>query len=92
LVAKFAFSNSNVHRYTPGRFEQLLAMGSVVLHAESGQDVHFFNALIPFFHYVPIMVGTYPKCHAQMLVKVPKMSPKYPKCLGLSILHARRAG
>jgi hypothetical protein len=26
-----------------------------------------------------VQVGTYPKCHAQMLAKVPKMSPKYPK-------------
>jgi hypothetical protein len=23
--------------------------------------------------------GTYPKCHAQMLAKVPKIPPKYPK-------------
>jgi len=40
---------------TSGRFEELLALGSVVLHAASAQDVHFFTALIPFFHYVPIM-------------------------------------
>jgi hypothetical protein len=26
-----------------------------------------------------VMVRTYPKCHAQMLVKVPKIPPKYPK-------------
>jgi hypothetical protein len=25
------------------------------------------------------MVGPYPKCHAQMLAKVPKIQPKYPK-------------
>jgi hypothetical protein len=25
------------------------------------------------------MVGTYPRCHAQMLAKVPKTPPKYPK-------------
>jgi hypothetical protein len=25
------------------------------------------------------VVGTYPKCHAQMLTKVPKIPPKYPK-------------
>jgi hypothetical protein len=28
---------------------------------------------------VAIMVGTYPKAHAQMLAKVPKMSSKYSK-------------
>jgi hypothetical protein len=26
-----------------------------------------------------MMAGTYPKCHSQMLVKVPKIPPKYPK-------------
>jgi hypothetical protein len=26
-----------------------------------------------------VMVGTYPKCHAQMLAKAPKIKPKYPK-------------
>jgi hypothetical protein len=31
-------------------------------------------------HTLRDMVGTYPKCHAQMLVKVPKIPPKYPKC------------
>ena len=27
----------------------------------------------------PVMVGTYPKCHVQMLAKVPKIPPKCPK-------------
>ena len=31
------------------------------------------------FECFKLMVGTYPKCPAQMLAKVPKITPKYPK-------------
>jgi hypothetical protein len=47
--------------------------------ARIGGGVFLLIQLVILLGSVYEMVGTYPKCHAQMLAKVPKMPPKYPK-------------
>jgi hypothetical protein len=66
LVSKFAFIFNLVPLHNGNK--RMLKPGVVL-----------YTTVVSAYSAVGDMVRTYPKCHAQMLAKVPKTPPKYPK-------------